>query len=166
MTRALLVAGVVCLGLAWLGAAATAGENEKAKPLTFQVYDSYFESNKAGLEGASSYLVFTDRESFGKVFRPTPPLGGKKRTYLPNNAFASNLVAAAVKRGNRIWNYKVAGVELCKGKATVRYEAKAGPESSARFASPLIVTLPGAGVSQVIFEENGKEVATVKVKGK
>jgi hypothetical protein len=166
MTRALLVAGAVCLALVWLGTEATAGEDQKAKPLTFQVYDSYFESNKSGLEGASSYLVFTDKESFGKVFRPTPPLGGKKRTYLPDNAFASNVVAAAVKRGNRIWNYKVTGVELCKGKATVRYEAKAGPEGSARFASPLIVRLPGAGVSRVIFEENGKEVATVKLQGK
>jgi hypothetical protein len=160
----MLTAFLLCLPLAWLGDSAPAGEKEDKKDLSFQSFNSYFESNKSGLTGESSYLVFTNKAAFGKVFQATPPVGGKKRTYLPADAFESGIVAAVVKRGNRVWTYKVTGVDFCKGKATVTYEAKAGPEGSATFASPLIVTVQSRESNRVVFVENGKEVSTVNVK--
>src|SRR5437660_571941 len=106
--QSLLLAGVVCVMLP--GVSRPGAKEEKAD---FRVYDGYFESNKSGLEGKNSFLVLTDKAAFDKVFRPVPPLGGKRKVLLPDNAFESNLVAAVVKRGDRVWTYKVLSVTAC-----------------------------------------------------
>jgi hypothetical protein len=166
MTRALTMAGLLWLALASPAFLTSADKDEKSKEekADFQVYDGYFESNKSGLDGKASFLVFTNQAAFDKVFRPVPPLGGKKKTLLPADAFEGHLVAAVIKRGDRVWTYKVLSVAPCKGKVTITYEAKA-PETggSATFASPLIVRVPRPGNQRVAFVENGVDVSTVEV---
>jgi hypothetical protein len=143
--------------------AVAADKDEEAKKVDFKVYDGYFQSNKAGLAGKASYLVFRSRKDFDKVFRPVPPLlKGKKKTMLPDDIFKASMVVAVIKRGNSITTYRVKGVRALKGKITLAYEAKAGPETTAEFASPLIVSIP-RGTGQVVFEENGKAASTVAV---
>jgi hypothetical protein len=160
----LLLAGILCVALAGTGQLTAGKDDAKEEKADFKVYDGYFESNKSGLKGEASYLVFTDRKTFDNVFRPTPPLlGAKKKTFLPDNSFESNMVAAVVKRGDRTWAYKVIDVTRCKGKTTISYEAKAeGAGGGATFASPLIVAVARDG-TRVVFVENGKEVGTAAI---
>jgi hypothetical protein len=162
--QALLLVGIVCLALVGTGRLSVGKDDAKEEKADFKVYDGYFESNKSGLKGEASFLVFTDKKGFDNVFRPTPPLlGGKKKVLLPDNAFEAQLVAAVVKRGDRVWTYKVTGVTHCKGKATITYEAKAGQAGGATFASPLIVAVARGGLARVVFVENGKEVGTAEI---
>jgi hypothetical protein len=164
-TRLVLLVTAACLLFLCLRLpAADADKKEKETKADYKVYDGYFESNQSGLKGKSSFLVFTDKKAFDKVFRPAPPLlGGKKKTMLPPDAFKTGIVVAVVKRGNQLWTYKVQSATSCKGKITLSYQAESRDGGSATFASPLIVALPGASEPQVRFEENGKEAALVNV---
>jgi hypothetical protein len=151
------LAALLLAGTAW-----AAGKDEGGKEVKFTVYNGYFQSNKAGLKGPASYLVFTDEAAFNKVFGKAAVMGQKK-TYLPMGAFESKMVVAVIKRGNALWTYKVDKVTADKGTLTVHYEAKSGRPSTARFASPLIISVDKDKYSSVVFVENGKKAETVKV---
>src|SRR5687767_4556856 len=101
MTRTLLMLAV---GTMWIGLGR--GDDTKAKDVKFDQATGYFESNKSGLEGAASYLAFSNEEAFAKVLRPTPPLMGKKPKLLPKDVFDNHLVVAVIKRGDTTWQYK------------------------------------------------------------
>ena len=155
----LALAGVLC-------AAAAAGAKAKGEKVPFKVYTrAYFESNKSGLKDRpASYLAFTEQKAFDRVLRPVPPLGAKKPAYLPRNVFASKLVVAVIKRGDRVWDYKVEKVTADGGTLYVQYKASGkGGGGSATFASPLIVTVDGGKYTSVVFIENGKKVGTARV---
>jgi hypothetical protein len=122
----------------------------------------YFESNKSGLKGESSHLIFTDKKSFDGVFGTRFVPGGKGK-FLPKDAFDKNMVIAAIKRGASIYTWKVDKVTDKDGVLELHYTATGKDGGGARFASPLIVSVPKGKYTSVEFIENGKKVATVKV---
>lgn len=152
--------GVCALAFAALG---RADDVTKAKPVTFEQHGGYFESNKSGLKGPESYLAFTDRASFSKVFGVAFTMG-KKPNVIPRGAFKTRLAVAVIKRGNALWRYKVNKVTAKDGTLTVAYEAtsRAGG-GTARFASPLIVSVPRDKYKKVEFVENGKKVGSAPI---
>jgi hypothetical protein len=155
--------------LLWIGvlasmSAAAPREQAKGEKLDYQVYSGHFESNKSGLKGQESFLAFTDDEAFREVFGQVPPLGGKKFHYVKPEDFKTQLVVAAIKRGNRLWSYKVEKVTADGRTLQVRYRAEGGKEDSARFASPLILSVDRGKYTSVVFVENGKKVGTARIR--
>ena len=154
----------------WLGLCALAlvgvsraDDATKEKPVTFEQHSGYFESNKSGLKGPASYLAFTDAAAFNKVFGVGFTMG-KKPNVLPKGAFDKRLAVAVIKRGDAIWQYKVNKVTAKDGTLTVAYEATSrGAGGTARFASPLIVSVPKDKYKTVEFIENGKKVGSAKI---
>jgi hypothetical protein len=123
----------------------------------------YFESNKSGLTGDSSHLVFTDKKSFDGVFRTLFVPGGKAKL-LPKDAFDTKIVIATIKRGTSVYTYKVEKLTADDGVLKLSYTATGKDGGgSARFASPLIVSLQKGKYTSVEFIENGKKVGMVKV---
>jgi hypothetical protein len=133
--------------------------------IDYKIYPGYFESNKSGLKGEASHLVFTDRKKFAEVLRLTPPLAGKpKHTPVGDEAFTNGVGVVVIKRSDRLFTYKVEKITLQEGKLTLDNSAEGKRRgTTARFASPLVVRVVGKGVNQVEFIENGKSVAKVKV---
>jgi hypothetical protein len=156
----------VLIGVALLGALAGAAPRAPAPDkVDFQVYKSYFESNKSGLAGDASYLAFTDQGGFDRVLRPVPPLMGRKPDYMPRNVFESKLVAVVIKRGNQPYEYKVEKVTGTGDTLTVQYKAngKGAGGGTARFASPLVLAVDKGKYTSVVFIENGEKAGTAKV---
>ncbi|MBX9582023.1 MAG: hypothetical protein K2X87_17095 [Gemmataceae bacterium] len=158
MARVLLAAPAL-LAAALLAPA----DDPKAEKVKFEAYTDHFEKNNAGLKGDESFLLVNTREGFDKVFGVGVVAGGKQK-FVPKDAFDTKVAAAVIHRGDAPWTYKVEGVTADGGTVTVRYSAKKGEASTAKFASPLIVTVPKAGVKKVVFVENGKEVGTAELK--
>lgn len=144
------------------GALRSAGGADKEDEVAYQVHDGYFESNKSGLKGDTSFLAFTDQKSFDRVFGVAAVMR-KKQNFLPKNAFESRLVAAVVKRGGAVWTYKVDKVTAANGKLYVQYQATSQDGGGATFASPLIVSMDRGKYSAVVFIENGKQVGTANI---
>jgi competence protein ComGF len=154
---------ITLTALATLAGLTTAGENkEKGKKVDYLVYSSYFESNKAGLKGAESFLVFTDAKAFNKVFGKAVVMK-KKPKFLPEDAFDSQIVVAAIKRGGDIWTYKVEKVTAQGDRLHVHYRTTAKEGGGAKFASPLVVAVDKGKYAAVVFIENGKKVGTAEV---
>lgn len=147
-----------CLGAALLAGAAPAGEDKGG----YKTYDSYFESNRSGLTGPESFLVIGDRKKFDETFG-VATVQRKKPEVLAPDAFDKHVVLAAIHRGNAPWKYEVEGYSVKGDTLTLRYKASSTAGGSARFSSPLIVSVPKGKYTSVVFEENGKKVATVPV---
>jgi hypothetical protein len=160
MKRLGLLGVVIGLGLG--AVAAVRADEAKGDKVAAERYTGYFESNKSGLKGDNSYLFFSDEPSFHKVFQPVPPTGDKKPLLLPEKAFDKLAVAAVIKRASAITEYELEKVTDDKGTLYIQYKAKTGKPTTATFASPLIVGVPRAKYTAVVFIENGKTVETVK----
>jgi hypothetical protein len=155
-------AALLAVPLALLAGSARGADEAKGDKVEFTAYDGYFEKNNSGLKGDVSYLMFTDKDAFDKVFAARPPLmGGKKPVLLTKDALDKNLVAAVVKRGNAVTTYAVEKVTRDGDTLYVQYKATAGPPGTATFASPLVVSAPKDKVKKVAFIENGKTVGTI-----
>ena len=128
-----------------------------ANPVAYTVHGGYFEKNNSGLHGEASYVAIANRAAFDKVFGVAFTMG-KKPTVLPENAFETRIVVAIIKRGGRVWQYKVQGVTAENAALTVQYEATSKLGGGATFASPLVVSVARGSTRKVIFVENGKEV--------
>jgi hypothetical protein len=135
----------------------------KEKKVEYEVYSSYFESNKSGLKGAQSFLVFTNAKAFNEVFGKAVVMG-KKRKFLADDAFDSRIAVATIKRGGDIWTYMVEKVTADDGKLVVSYKATSKNGGGARYASPLVVAVDRGKYSSVVFIENGKKAGTAKIK--
>jgi hypothetical protein len=136
-------------------------DTAKGKEVKFEVHDGHFEKNNSGLKGDSSYLVFTDRDAFDKVFGIARVIG--KQNFVPKDAFDKKMVVAVIKRGNAVTEYKVEKVTADDGTLYVKYTAKMGTAGTATFASPLILSVDKDKYTEVVFLENGKKVEKVKV---
>jgi hypothetical protein len=154
----MLLAALTAVVLAVLASAQDAADGKKVQ---FSVHSGHFQKNNAGLEGAASYLVFTDRAAFDKMFGVGAVIG--KQNFVPRDAFDTKMVVAVIKRGNAVTEYKVDKVTADAGTFFVEYTAKAGPAGTATFASPLVLSVDKSNYRSVVFIENGKKVATVKV---
>ena len=82
---------------------------------------------------------------------------------LPKDAFKSNVVLAAIKRGNASWEYKVQGVTVERGVVQLRYTVRSKATPDTTFACPLIVSVPRDDYKAVTFIEDGKKVRTVNL---
>jgi len=106
------------------------------------------------------------RELF--LLQGTPLFGvaftmGRRPNVLPKDAFKTRMAVALIKRGDSIWTYKVEKVTAKEGTLTVTYAATSKDGGgTARFASPLIVSIDKGDYSRVVFVENGKTVETIK----
>jgi hypothetical protein len=151
--------------LATLHPASARPDEAKGEKVEYTVYPDYFEKNDAGLKGDRSFLAFTTKEAFEKVFALRPPLmGGKKSVPLPDNTFGKKLVAAVVTRGPAVTTYTVEKVTSDGETIYVQYKAEAGKPGSATFASPLVVAADRGKAAKVVFIENGRTAGTAEVK--
>jgi hypothetical protein len=133
----------------------------KGKDVDYTLHNGYFESNKSGLTGDSSYLAFSNQKAFDAVFGVARVIG--KQDFLPQNAFDSKMVVVVIKRGGAITNYKVEKVTNDDGVLTIQYTADApAGAGTAKFASPLIVVVDKGKYDSVAFIENGKKAGTAK----
>ncbi len=155
--------GIAVLVLLSLAAVADEKDQAKGKDTTYEVYSGYFESNKSGLNGEASYLTFTNQGAFDKVFGKAVVMG-KRNHFLPKDLFDVHRVVAIIKRGPAITEYKVEKVTVDKDTVYVQYEAKAKDSGgTARYASPLILSLDKGKYTSLVFIENGKKVETLKL---
>ncbi len=146
------------------GAPAPADKNKaKGEKAEFKVYNSYFVSNKAGIKDGSTYKAFADQTSFETIFRPAPPLIGKKREYLPKDVFDTKIVATVIKQGHKMVEYKVEKVTVDKDTLYVQYTTTSKDTPTATFAASLILTVDKGKIATVIFLEDGKRAGTAKI---
>jgi hypothetical protein len=134
----------------------------KAAEVSFQKYDSYFEKNNSGLKGGVAYLVLRNQTEFDKVFGTAATMDNN--SFLPDGAFDSMLVLAAIKRNSSLRKYEVTQTAQENGKLYVRYKTVDEQPSTATFSSPLILAVPKGKYKKVVFVENGKEVKSVNIK--
>jgi hypothetical protein len=162
MRQLLLIAAVVLLASgAALAPAADKGE-AKGKKVEHDVYNDYFESNKSGLKGETSFLAITDQDAFDKVFGKAVVMGAKPN-FLPKDAFDSKMVVAVIHRGNAVWKYKVDQVTADGDTLTVQYDATSKTGGTATFHSPLVVSVDKGKYTSVVFIENGEKIGTAKI---
>lgn len=161
MNRLLAMVAVLALPLLTVAAPAPDDDTAKGKKVNFDVHNGQFEKNNSGLTGDSSYLVFSDRDAFDKVFGLGRVMG--KQNFVPKDAFDTKMVVAVIKRVKALTEYKVEKVTADDGTLYVQYTAKTGDPGSATFHSPLIVSVDKDKYTSVVFIENGKKAATVKI---
>jgi hypothetical protein len=160
MTRFALLAASLVL----FAGSARAADEAKGEKVEFVLHGGHFEKNNAGLKGDQSFLLFTTREGFDKIFGAGFVMG-KKPNVVPKDAFDKNVVVATIKRGNSLTTYEVEKVTLdTDGTLYVQYKSTAGAAGTATFASPLIISVPKDKVKKVAFIENGKTVGTAEAK--
>ena len=154
-------AAVLALALAGVGYADDKAEAKGAK-VEFDVHTGHFEKNNSGLKGDASFLAFTDRPAFDKIFGVGATM--KKQNFVPRDAFDKKMVVAVIHRGKAIWTYKVEKVTADGDTLYVQYEATPGKEGTATYASPLIVSVDKGKYTSVVFIENGKKAGTASIK--
>ena len=142
----------------------TARAADPAK-VPFDTYSGYFVSNKFEPDAPVSFVVIKDQEHFDKVFGVAMVMGDKSHR-LPKDAFKSNIVVAAIKRGNAFWTFKVEGVTAQDGGVELRYSTTEAKNDSATFACPLIVSMPKGNYKAIQFIENGKPVKKIQMEEK
>lgn len=155
----LLVANMFLAAVCCLGQSVPAPGEQR---LSFDVYSGYFVSNKFEPNTPESFVVITDQVQFDGIFGAAFVMGDKSQR-LPKDAFATNIVVAAIKRGNAIWEYKVVGASVRNGVVELKYSTTTNKSDTATFACPLIVSIPKGKYTAVLFVENGKPVQKVEV---
>jgi hypothetical protein len=162
MKKLLLLAVTLCLPLAAFSAPADTKDEPKGDKVEFTVHDGYFESNKSGLEGESSFLTFTDDDGFKKIFG-TAVVMGKKPKFLPKDAFDKKIAVAVIHRGNKLYEYKVQKVTADEKTLYVAYSTQTEDGGGANFHSPMIVSVDKGKYTSVVFIENGKKAGTAEI---
>jgi hypothetical protein len=162
----LLTVLVVLSSISFVVAADEKKDEAKGKAVEFTLHDKgHFEKNNSGLKGDASFLLFTNREDFDKIFGVGFTMGGKEKG-VPKDAFDSKIVVAAIKRGNSITEYTVEKVTNDDGTLYVQYTAKSKDAGGAKYSSPLIISLDKGKYKEVVFIENGKKIDTEKFEEK
>jgi len=128
------------------------------QPVAFDVYGGYFVSNQFEPDAPRSFVVARDRARFDAVFGAGFVMHDRSHR-LADDVFDKSIVAAAIKRGNQLWNFTMTGATVADGVLTISYTAKADPPDTAQFSSPLIVSVPKGDYEEIRFEENGKVVS-------
>jgi len=131
--------------------------------LPFDTYSGYFVSNKFEPDAAESFLVITDQGQFDRVFGAAMVMGDKSHR-LSKDAFKSNIVLAAIKRGKAFWEFKIEAVAEAAGVVELRYTTTEKKSDSATFACPLIVSIPKGRYVGVRFVENGKMMKKIEIR--
>ena len=133
--------------------------------LAFDTYTGYFVSNKFEPDAAASFVIINDQAEFDKVFGVAAVMEDKSHR-LPEEAFKSNMIVAAIKRGNASCEYKVESVTVEKGVVTLQYTVTSTATPETTYACPLIISISKGDYKAVVFKEDGKQVKKVKIGGK
>ena len=135
-----------------------------AEPATLphDTYSGYFVSNKFEPDAARSFVVLTDQKQFDQVFGVAFVMGDKSHR-LPEDAFKSLMVIAAIKRGNAFWEFKIEGVTVDEGVVQLRYKATSEKTPATTFSCPLIVSIPKGKYKAVKFVEGDERVKTIEL---
>lgn len=148
-------------------------EWEAAAPATqpaaipFDTHNGYFVSNKFEPQQTESFVVLQDQKAFDEVFGVAMEdalVMADRPHRLPDDAFKSKVVVAAIKRGKAVWKFKVNDVTLDAGVLSVRYTATSTRNDATEFACPLIVSVPKGNYAAVEFVEDGKSVKKIALK--
>ena len=130
-----------------------------------KVHSGHFVSNQYKPQDALTLAVFSTSAEFKAAFGTAAfglGAGGKRLDYVGDAAFADGVVAALIRRGNTLYSYQLASTaKTDEGVLTLNILSAGKPDAAATFASPLIVSLPRAGVTHVRFVENDKVLGEV-----
>lgn len=127
----------------------------------FEVYSGYFVSNKAKLDGESTWRIVNDKKSFDQIFGVAFVMGDRAKRLKPNT-FEDQFVLTVITTGNFLAKYEVQSIVAKGTTLTVNYQVSRQDGGTATFTSPLILSVPRRNRSSVIFVENGKTVKTLK----
>ena len=134
--------------------------------IAVEVYaKGYFVKNKAPLPGNPAYLVLQDKKSFDQIFGFGAVMGAKPKL-VDEKLFENSLIVTVIKSGNTLWKYDIEEVRLEKKKLIVNYLAKGAESATAKYTVPLILSVRRGEFTEVVLNENGKDVGEVEVKGK
>ena len=144
-----------------------AGLASAAEPVKLKVetYSGYFVSNKFEPKATTSFLTAHTQKEFDQVFGAAFVMRDKSHR-LAADAFKSQLVLAAIRRGMAICTYQVTSVTEKDGVVQLRYKTTTKKSDSASFACPLIVSIPQGKYRAIEFHENDKFVKRLLIKGK
>lgn len=163
---------MICIsfsGIAY-GQASDEGKPEKVqsvqngKPIKFQLHNGHFERNDTGLASKYSFLVIRDNAGFEKIFG-VAALGlgpTKKQNFVTADTFEESIVVAMIERGNSVPIFTKVSVVAQQDKLVVSFNYQPGQPDTARYASPLIISVPKGDYSSVDFVANQKKVGTAK----
>ncbi len=130
-----------------------------------KVHSGHFVSNQYKPDDALTLALFHTLADFKIAFGTAAfglGRGGKQLDYVNEAAFNNGVVAALIHRGNTPYEYKlIAPTDLVRGVLTLNIRAAGQPSDTATFASPLIVSMPRAGITHVRFVENDRELGQV-----
>jgi hypothetical protein len=135
---------------------------ETPAKLEFKTYSGYFVSNKFEPDAPSSIVVLDNQKQFDQVFGVAFVIGDKSPRLAPD-AFKSQLVLAAIRRGKAFCTYKVSSVTEKGGVVHLRYQTMSKKSDSATFACPLIISIPKGKYQAVEFHENDKLVKRLAI---
>jgi hypothetical protein len=150
-----------------LGTATTlpidAGDKKDDK-VPFEIYaKGYFVKNNAKIPGNPAFLVVNDKKAYDDIFGIGFVMGAKPKL-VDEKLFESNVIVTVIKSGNTPWKYEVEKVERKKDQLIVRYTATGKESPSAKFTSPLILSVPRGDYAEIVFIEGGKEVGKQMIK--
>lgn len=157
-TRIRFLLGATAIALLAVGAIA----EEKAGAVQAVRYSSYFVKSNAGVTKPREFRVAATRAEFDRLFGFAAVMRAKQPV-LPDDHFEKNLIVAAIHQGKSVTEFTVQSVTAGEGVLRVRYQAKAGPEGSASFASPLILSVPRGPWQRVSFVCGGSPPVEVAV---
>ena len=80
------------------------------------------------------------------------------------DAFKSQLVLSAIRRGMAFCTYQVTSVTENDGVVQLRYKTTAKKSESASFSCPLIISIPQGKYQAIEFHENNKLVKRLAIK--
>ena len=150
---------VLCL---FMGLFINATSAEETAKLKFKTYSGYFVSNKFESDASASFVVLDNRKQFDQVFGVAFVIGDKSPRLAPD-AFKTQLVLAAIRRGKVFCTYQVTSVTEKGGVVQLRYQTTSKKSDSATFACPLIISIPKGKYQAVEFHENGKLVKRLAI---
>ena len=86
----------------------------------------------------------------------------KNNYFLPQDVFDSKIIVAIIKRGS-FRKYTVENVTIKDGKLLVWYKTEDQSPGGATFNSALILAVEKNDYDEVVFMENGKQTAKMKI---
>jgi hypothetical protein len=120
--------------------------------LPFSIHEGY--SVKRGLAEGTHFFAFHDKTGFDEVLywisdhNPHQPI--------PETYFATKIIIAVVKKGNRYWQMTVRRVTFRERIVTVDYAARVVAEDMSWTAAiPLVASIPIVDYESIAFIENG-----------
>jgi hypothetical protein len=122
---------------------------------------SLFVKSDAGIDKEVHFLLMKEQKDFDRFFGHAAVMWQKKK--LPPPDFTKQIVVAAIHQGKFYTEYKVQSVTNANNVTTITYTTTTKPTPTTTYACPMILTLPREGLATVIFFENGKPVASLKL---